>query len=381
MALPASYLDEFAEPFGYVDFASVGPVSQRVAGALEQAWAGLHAPAANPVQPALDAWEDGRARFAALLGLEPRQVSVLPSTSAALFQVAFGLPPGNVVVPAHEFPANLYPWLRAEERGGPEVRLVEAPDHRVTPELIAAAVDGGTVAVSVSLVDYRTGFRTDVAALREVVGDALLIVDAIQGAGAVRFPAAAADVVAGGGQKWLRAGFTAGWIGVSDRARERLAPTLTGWTGVEGFLDTDVPPPHPVRDDADRFHQGSLPLFGAVALGAAADVVGAAGLATIEQAVLARAAALEEVVRRAGAEVLAPWRSPGERAGIVCFRLPAEEPAATAERLRAAGLVFSERGRWLRLAPHASTPPEVAGLLSDALAVSRPARSTRIPSR
>ncbi len=37
----------------------------------------------------------------------------------------------------------------------------------------------------VSLVDFRTGYRADLAALRDVIGDRLLIVDAIQGFGAV----------------------------------------------------------------------------------------------------------------------------------------------------------------------------------------------------
>jgi len=61
-------------------------------------------------------------------------------------------------------------------------------------------------------------------------------------------------------------------------------------------------------------------------MGAAVEVIELAGIAAIEATVLARAAAVEEAVRRAGAEVLAPWRGPEERAGIVCFRLPGEDP-------------------------------------------------------
>ena len=78
----------------------------------------------------LTAYTGALAAMARLLAVRPDQVTPVPSTSAGLFQVAFGLigAGGNVVVPTHEFPANLYPWLRAAEAGGPEVRLLDCPD-------------------------------------------------------------------------------------------------------------------------------------------------------------------------------------------------------------------------------------------------------------
>ncbi len=44
-----------------------------------------------------------------------------------------------------------------------------------------------TSAVALSSVDYSTGFRADLDAMRELAGDALLVVDAIQGFGAFPF--------------------------------------------------------------------------------------------------------------------------------------------------------------------------------------------------
>ena len=35
MTLPAAYLDEFSEPAGYSNFASIGPVSHRVRHAVD----------------------------------------------------------------------------------------------------------------------------------------------------------------------------------------------------------------------------------------------------------------------------------------------------------------------------------------------------------
>ena len=64
---------------------------------------------------------------------------------------------------------------------------------------------------------------------------------------------------------------------------------------------------------------------------------------------------------------MAPWVVPTERAGILCFRMPGIDVGRTAEDLAAADLVVSRRGRWIRLAPHATTDPEVAGMLAEAL--------------
>ena len=207
--------------------------------------------------------------------------------SAGIFQVAFGLlgAEGNVVLPAHEFPANVYPWMRAADVGGPEVRLVPCPDGRVTAERLAPAVDAATRAVAVSLVDFVTGFRVDLEELRAAFPGPLLVVDGIQGLGAVAASLAPADVLVAGGQKWMRAGWGSGVMAVGDRALERLAPTLTGWTGVERFLDFTAPPPHPILDAADRFQEGSPPFLGTLQLGAAAEVIEAlaVGLADFAQ--------------------------------------------------------------------------------------------------
>ncbi len=367
--LPAAYLEEFEEPPGYLEFASTGPVSRRVRGAMASVLDVVACPPGSASQAIAARLEAALAAVARLVGAAADRVTTIPSTSAGIFQVAFGLlkAGGNVVVPAHEFPANVYPWLRAQAAGGPEVRLVACPDWRVTADRLAPAVDGETRAVAVSLVDFVTGFRADLGELRRAFPGPLLVVDGIQGVGAVAAGLEPADVLVAGGQKWLRAGWGSGLMAVGDRALERLAPTLTGWCGVERFLDFELPPPHDILGNAGRFQEGSPPYLGALQMGAAVEVIELAGMAAIEAAVLARAGAVEEAVRRAGAEVLAPWHGPGERAGIVCFRLPGEDPAATATRLADAGMVVSRRSGWVRVSPHATTPPESVGRLVEAL--------------
>lgn len=369
MNLPSAYLDEFSEPGGYLEFASIGPVSRRVRKAVDDLLALVASPPGSIAEHTLPLVKEAAATMARFMEVPPGHLAPIPVTSAGLFQTAFGLlgAGGNVVLPSHEFPANAYPWLRAAEAGGPEVRLLDIPDGRVTPERIAEAVDDGTRAVVASLVDFQTGFRIDLDGMREVAGDALLVVDAIQGLGAVHRGIGPADVMVAGGQKWMRAGWGSGVMAVSDRALDRLAPTLSGWLGVEDPMETDRVPPHPALADAGRFQEGTPPIVGAMQLAAAIEVIEIAGIEAISSAISDRVAAFDDVLARLGAETLAPWADPGERAGILCFRLPGVDAAHTVERLEAAGLVVSLRGRWVRLAPHASTAPDVAVMLEDAL--------------
>jgi selenocysteine lyase/cysteine desulfurase len=369
MALPDAYLSEFDEGFGYLDFASAGPPSRRVVGTVAENYRRLESAVGTVAAWAMGAYEAALGTAARFLGVAPEQVTAVPSTSAGLFQVAMGLvgAGGNVVVPEAEFPANLYPWLRAEALGGPEVRRVTVPDGRVTAAALSQAVDDETRAVAVSLVDFLTGFRPDLAELRELADDALLVVDAAQGLGAVAQALAPADVMVSTGMKWLRAGWGSGLLAVSPIALERLEPALTGWFGVEGFLDFDVPVPHPARNDAERLREGAPGVLGALACAAAIDTIELAGISAIEGAIRARARELEDVVRAAGADVTAPWRGDGERAGILSFALPDEPATETVQRLAAAGLTVSRRGGWIRLSPHATSDPAVASALAEAL--------------
>lgn len=371
MSLPAAYLDEFSEPAGYVDFASTGPVSRRVRAAVDELMGLLSSPSPAVMADVFARYEAAVAAIAAFMQVAPDRLAPLATTSPGIFQTAFGLlgSGGNVVVPSHEFPANLYPWLRAASAGGPEVRMIDIPDGRVTPDRIREAADSGTRAVAVSLVDFQTGFRVDLDGMREVAGDALLVVDAIQGMGAVHQGLGPADVMVAGGQKWMRAGWGSGVMAVSGRALERLAPTLSGWLAVEDALDTDRRAPHPTLASAARFQEGTPPIVGVFQFAAAVEVLELAGIQEISAAITGRVAAMEEIVRSAGAEVRAPWVGPAERAGILCFRFSGADPAATHSHLTEAGIAASLRGAWVRLSPHASTSPDAIGLLSGALGV------------
>ena len=367
MDLPRSFLQHYDEPFGFVDFAAIGamsvPARRRLASTAE-VMAGREE---KLVPHVMDELRATVGLAAGLLDIDPSRVGIIPNTSTGLFMVAFGLPSGSVVVPSTEFPANLYPWIRAGEAGRIGPRLIDIPGGRLTADLVAAAVDGSTVAVAVSYVDYHTGFRCDPASLREAAGEALLVVDAVQGLGALDFSMEHVDVAVAAGHKWLRAGGGAGLMAVSDRAMEWLSPTLVGWSGVEDPFDVGGSLPHPPLAGAARFMMGTPPFTSVAALRGSLEALGEVGMADLERVVLARSRALELAVRAAGAEVICPPVDDSERSGIITFR-PGGEPASAAyERLTQAGFFLTERSGFLRAAPHATTHPDAPAAFGEVL--------------
>jgi selenocysteine lyase/cysteine desulfurase/predicted transcriptional regulator YheO len=368
------YLPQFDEAEGYLDFARFGPpphaVLDTTARLLERSTK------ANPSTVDELARQEVRAKAAVarLCGTDTDHVVLLPHTSQGLFQVAFGVQSGEVLVSAAEFPANTYPWARAAETGPLRLRWMHPPAGHVTPDAVAAELSEDTTVVSVSSVDFRTGYRADLAALREVTGDRLLVVDGIQGFGAIDAPWEAADVLVVGGQKWLRAGWGTGFAVLSDRALERLRPVLSGWTGAQdaGLFDNEI---HPASDTAANWSITNLSPVTSGAFAAALELVEETGVAGIEATIAERVGELEDTLRSLGAEIVSAVE---HRAGILAFSVPGQAAEQVGALLAAEDIAATVRPEHVRLSPHASTSSAAAERLRSAL--SRPARkSTGVP--
>ncbi|MER6506752.1 aminotransferase class V-fold PLP-dependent enzyme [Nonomuraea sp. NPDC001636] len=367
-----------AEPSGYLDFARLGPLSRAVAAVLAES-------AHRRVGDMPLAWfeeQAARTRSAAarLLRAAEHEVAFVSSTSHGLFAAAAALPgEGVVLLPRGEFPANVYPWLRFEGRGGLRVRWID--DMRLTPQGLAEHLDGSVRALAVSAVDALTGYPAPLGALKEVLGPGrVLVVDAIQGLGAVPLEVEAADVLVCGGQKWLRAGWGAALLLARDRVAGLMAPGLGGWSGVEGPLAG--PAPRPPLAGAAAHTMTNPDYSGVAALGVAIELVLEAGVAEIGRRTADRLGELLDTARAAGARVLldAPPGGPAppgagrgggrggaEWSGIGSFTMPGRDPAAVHAALAAAGLTTTLRGEWIRLSPHATTSGEAVQRLAAAL--------------
>src|SRR5205823_3749080 len=157
------------ERFAYLDHAALGPLSRPVVDAQKrylelQSTLGSEATAANN-----EARDELKRTMADFIGADPDEIALTKNTPEGISIVASGLgwrPGDSVVTTDLEFPANMYPWLNLRERGV-EVRIVPSEDGRVPPERLIEAVDGTTQVLAISLVQFSSGFRSDLARLAQ----------------------------------------------------------------------------------------------------------------------------------------------------------------------------------------------------------------------
>jgi selenocysteine lyase/cysteine desulfurase len=359
--------------YNYLNHAAVSPLPLPTLLAVEGQLKDVQENGSVNFQDWLDTKEEARRLLAALLGARPEQIAFMRNTSDALSTVANGLnwrQGDNIVTFRGEFPSNIYPWLRIRDVFGVEVRMCEERDGRVDFGDLSKLVDRKTRIVAISHVQFASGFRTDLERLGQLVRqqDALLVVDAIQALGVIPIDVEAelVDVAAGGSHKWLLAPEGVGYLYLSDRARERIQPTLVGWVSV------------PQPEDFQNFDQGwnKGTLAWETGTGAAALLYGLKASLELLTAlgVAQNARYLEELtddlcdrLRSAPYEVVSS-RLAHEKSQIVCIRAEGGMSAmALYVHLKKQNIITAPRGDRLRIAPHVySTHAEIEGLI-DAL--------------
>ncbi len=310
---------------------------------------------------ALPNWDDRleqiRQLAARFIGAHRDEITFTGSVSHGLNIVAAGLdwqPGDNLICAETEFPANVYPWTNLQRRGV-EVRFAPARENRILVDDVAALMDGRTRLVAISFVEFGTGYRNDLDTLAQLCHErgALLGVDGIQGLGALRFSVqqTPVDFVATHAAKWMLGPIGAGFLYIRRGLLTRLDPVMTGWRAVvdrDNYYRYDSP----LRPGGERFEAGSLNVAGLLGMEAALHLLLTAGLEAIEARILALTDYLIAGLQARGCDITSPIAHRRERSGILCFRRPGADPAALAERLKAAGVVVSLRGGVIRVSPH-----------------------------
>lgn len=359
------YLARFHEEPGYLDFAAAGPIgdaSREEAEAFQTLLAGGRF---GSLAPLFEQDARVRAAVAGVTGFRADQIAFQPNTSQGLMHAVFGLT-GGLALSSTEFPSLPFAAMRAQQALGVVAPQWLETDHgRVTPGNIRDQLDSSTVAVAVSLVDFRTGHLVDLEGIRQVIGDRLLIVDAIQGFGVVDAPYGLADVVAAGGQKWMRAGWGTGFLALSDRALEHLTPVWSGFTASthEGLPLDEVPPP---ADDARAYTVSNGDPIAMARFAAALEELAQVGVAAVNTRLAARVSDVIDIADEFALPVVSP-RAEAERAGIVVLQPEPEQLTVLAAALHNHGVSVTVRQGTVRVSPHASTDAETLALLRSAL--------------
>ena len=351
-------------------------------------FAGGLAPAAIPVKAALDRWSDRwmfdpayhraryfdewetlKTRLASVLGADPGEIAIVDNTSRGsnLAVQMIEPPPGaNIVTDPTSHPSAVWPWLLPDRRPV-EVRSVPDGPSSTRMAEIQSRVDENTIAVLVSHVAPRTGFRHDLRKLAELTRSCggYLIVDAAQSAGALPIDAtdAGVDFISGTLMKWLLGPPGLGYLYARREHIESLAPPHVGYVGTFRDGGPDEPRNLSYKPGAVRHEIGLADLPGIAAARRGLDIILEAGIPDIERHVLELTGQMIEGLTERGIHVLTPV-SPAERGGVVAFYFKGAVPLC--RHLRRLGVDvwgYPEDDR-VRADPHLyNTPGDVDRLL------------------
>lgn len=361
-----------ADHWAYFDHAAVAPLPRRSGQALRR-WVDdqerngvVHWPEWG------DRVERARADVARLIGAHVDEIAFINNTTQGIGLIAEGYPwkPGDsAVTAAEEYPSNLYPWMNLADRGVTLRTVPTRADGRIWVDDLAAAIDGSTRVLTISHVEFASGFRNDLDALGELCRSRgiAFFVDAIQGLGPLTIDVRRTpiDFLAADGHKWLLGPEGAGLLYIRREWIERLRPIGVGWKSVESSYNVHNAE-YRLKPNAQRWEGGT---FAMAPLQAFAESVGLfleVGPELASRRILERAEAVRAIARSSGWAVHGSTR-PGDLAGIVALEKPGVDPDAFVGLCRGRRVALACRRGRVRISPHLYNNEDDLGRLAEAL--------------
>jgi cysteine desulfurase / selenocysteine lyase len=356
----------------YMNHSAVSPLSTRARDAMTRLIDDVTENGSSNYFAWCAAYEHARESAARLVGARAHEIAFMRNTSDAISAVANGLDwrAGDKVVTSNvEFPANIYPWMRLGPERGVEMSMASERDGRIDPDELLSLVDDRTRVVTVSWVQFASGFRSALAYIGKYCRErgVLFFVDAIQGLGGLKLDVERdyVDAFAADSHKYLLGPEGVALLYISDRVLDSIKPTVVGWMSVKEYnrhLDYDLS----YRDGALRFESGTLNTAGVYGMGAALDLFLEVGPEKIEEHLLGLSDYLAERLRSKGYRVTGSRRK-GETSAIVTCEHERHDARHLYHHLLSHNIVTAPRAGRLRISPHFYNTREEVDALAAAL--------------
>ncbi|MBK8206978.1 MAG: aminotransferase class V-fold PLP-dependent enzyme [Planctomycetes bacterium] len=304
-------------------------------------------------------WEDTHSEFAAFIGAARDEVQLLANATDALTRVTLGLdwqPGDHAIVYLRDYPGVVRPALDLARRGVQVTTLPEPENGQRSVQSFVDAITPRTRLVAASWVDFRSGFKLDVAGLARAcrARGVFCAIDAVQaiGANAVDAHALGADALTFASRKYLNGLDSIGVLYIRADAIDKVAPHSRATYSVPRPFDFNaVEQPH--ADGARRYMLGAPAMPQVYALQAALKLQRETGPAAIHAATAKLAQETRERARAAGFATFGDDWPDESRSQIVSIRRQGKLASEDlADRLTAAKVAASARQGILRIAPH-----------------------------
>ncbi len=259
------------------------------------------------------------------LNCSPDRIAFTDNTTNGINILASGInwnKGDRVLLNDLEFPANVYPFLNLQ-KDGVIVDFVKSHNGIVSAQDIINNIKHETKLVSVSFVQFLTGYRTNIEKIGEYCRERGIIfcVDAIQGLGALKLDVQKCniDFLSCGTQKWLLGLQGLAFIYLTENMQNKLDTKYAGWLSVENawdMLNYELIP----RKTAERYQYGTISHIGVFALRGALDFFQLFDWADIERQTIEIASYLSLQLNKIGIKTLLFDCQKENLSGIVTFK-------------------------------------------------------------
>lgn len=339
----------------YFNHASTAPVSSVVRERLCELLKEKSESKIDDYHSFLRVYEETKNLLAEFINSNPDRIAFIDNTSNGLNILASGLEwkrGERVLLNDIEFPANVYPFLNLK-RFGVEVDFVKSKNGIVTAEDLIENVKPETKLISVSFVQFLSGYKIDLEKLGKFCRDKniILSVDGIQGIGAINFDAQKfnVDFLSCGTQKWLFGAQGLAFIYLTEELQRKINPAYLGWLSVEDAWDL-LNYSMRLKSNANVFQGGTLNTFGIYAFNTSLKIFNQFGFERIEENVISNTKYLRRKLNEIGVNCLIDEVSDEYYSGITTFRTDNNEKLF--KFLEDKKIVCSLREGYIRLSPH-----------------------------
>ncbi|HYX28988.1 MAG TPA: aminotransferase class V-fold PLP-dependent enzyme [Pyrinomonadaceae bacterium] len=338
------------ERFAYLNSAAAGPVSVASQAAATDYYEKMTRDGDVHWNRWLADREAVRRRIANFINAEPEEIALTTNTSQGMNVIVDALEDrGEVISSELEFPVTTLPWMH---RRIPVHRLPAIDGEIKIEEIERTMATYNTGVIALSHVQFSNGLRIDPAAIGDIKGNHVFVVNASQSAGAFEIDVKKMkiDALCATGHKWLLAGYGSGFVYLSRELLNASMSHALGWLSVEEPFDMRNDEFRPRHDAAARVELG-CPHFAAIfSLGASIQLITEVGIKQIESRALELNRYLTSRLIENDWEVLSPLRNEEMRSAETLVRI--DQPHEVVRKLFQRGMIVTEKPEGIRVATH-----------------------------
>ena len=339
----------------YFNHASTGPISIKAKERIEAFLKERSEEKIDDYYAFKDVADETKTMIGEMINCKSDRIAFLDNTTNGIIWLAQGIDwkaGDRIILNDIEFPANVYPFLQLRDKGV-EIDFIKSKNGIVTADEVLDAIKPETKLVSISFVQFLSGYRVDLEKIGKVCKKKGIIfsVDAIQGLGAIRLDVekCSIDFLSSGTQKWLLGLQGLAFIYIRKELQEKMKFAPIGWLAVKDawdLLNFDLT----TKDTAERFQPGTLNNLGIYAFNSSMKLFNEFGFEEIEKKVLSNSNYFISELANIGYESPLLMLSEEYLSGIVSFI--SENAQKIFDHLSQKKIICSLREGYIRFAPH-----------------------------